>query len=194
MRKAVTKRKTKETDIFLELNIDGKGQYEIETEIGFFNHMLELFSKHSLMDMKLVAKGDVFVDCHHTVEDTAIVIGETIKKALGDKSRITRYADILLPMDETLTSVAVDLGGRPYTVFNCPVKQGRIGEMDFQTIEEFIVALSNNLGANIHVNVLYGSNLHHIAESIFKALARSLRQAVKIDENETGIPSTKGEI
>lgn len=194
MRTATIERKTNETEVYLELDVDGNGQYSIETGIGFFDHMLELFSRHSLMDIKLKAIGDISVDCHHTVEDTAIVLGSAIKKALADKKGITRYGFTSLPMDETLTQVTVDLSGRPYTVFNCPVSQGRMGLMDFETVEEFLVALSNNLCANIHVNVLYGSNTHHIAESIFKGLARSIRQAVSIDTKETGVPSTKGAI
>ncbi|MFA5340778.1 MAG: imidazoleglycerol-phosphate dehydratase HisB [Clostridia bacterium] len=194
MRKAEFKRKTKETDISITLDVDGTGVYAVETGIGFFNHMLELFSRHSLIDLDVRTIGDVFVDCHHTVEDTAITLASAMKKALGNKEKICRYGFASIPMDEALTNVTVDLSGRPYTVFNCPVSQGRMGEMDFETIEEFIVAFSNNLGANIHVNVLYGSNRHHIAESIFKGLARSLRQAVSIDNKEEGIPSTKGEI
>ncbi len=194
MRKAEVKRKTKETDISIALNIDGIGIYSVETGIGFFNHMLELFSRHSLIDLDVKTNGDVNVDCHHTVEDTAITLAAAMKKALGDKEKICRYGFASIPMDETLTQVTVDLSGRPYIVFNCPVSQGRMGEMDFETVEEFIVAFSNNLGANIHVNVLYGSNRHHVTESIFKGLARSLRQAVSIDNKETGIPSTKGEI
>jgi imidazoleglycerol-phosphate dehydratase len=194
MRTATIKRKTKETDICLTINIDGKGVYKVATGIGFLDHMMELFSKHSLMDIDLLVSGDTFVDCHHTVEDTGIVLGKTLKEALKDKKSITRYGFASVPMDESLTNVTVDLSGRAYTVFNCPVSGGSMGEMDFETVEEFIRAVADNLGANIHVNVQYGSNRHHVAESIFKALARSLRQAVSIDEKESGIPSTKGEI
>ncbi|HPY99103.1 MAG TPA: imidazoleglycerol-phosphate dehydratase HisB [Clostridia bacterium] len=194
MRKATFKRTTKETDVSVKLNIDGTGKYTVETGIGFFNHMLELFSKHSLMDLTIKTTGDIEVDEHHTVEDTAIALATAMKEALGNKEKINRYGFASIPMDEALTNVTVDLGGRPYTVFICPVSGGRTGEMDFETVEEFVTAFASNLGANIHVNVQYGHNRHHIAESIFKALARALRQAVSIDNRETGIPSTKGAI
>ncbi|MFA7672962.1 MAG: imidazoleglycerol-phosphate dehydratase HisB [Clostridia bacterium] len=194
MRTATVKRKTKETDICLSIDLDGKGVYKVATGIGFLDHMMELFSRHSLIDIDLSVSGDTFVDCHHTVEDTGIVLGKALKEALKDKKSIARYGFASVPMDESLTNVTVDLSGRAYTVYNCPVSGGSIGEMDFETLEEFVRALSDNLGANIHVNVQYGSNRHHVAESIFKALARSLRQAISIDEKESGIPSTKGEI
>ena len=194
MRTAEFKRKTNETDITIKLDIDGTGIYSVDTGIGFFDHMLELFTRHSLMDITIKTSGDIKVDGHHTIEDTSIALASSLKKALGNKEKINRYGFASIPMDETLTNVTIDLSGRPYTVFNCPVSQGRMGEMDFETVEEFITAFANNLGANIHVNVLYGSNRHHIAESIFKGLARSLKQAVGIDCKETGIPSTKGEI
>ena len=194
MRTAELKRKTNETDITIKLDIDGTGRYSVDTGIGFFDHMLELFTRHSLMAITIKTSGDIKVDGHHTIEDTSIALASSLKKALGNKEKINIYGFASIPMDETLTNVTIDLSGRPYTVFNCPVSQGRMGEMDFEAVEEFITAFANNLGANIHVNVLYGSNRHHIAESIFKGLARSLKQAVGIDCKETGIPSTKGEI
>ncbi|MFA5522776.1 MAG: imidazoleglycerol-phosphate dehydratase HisB [Tissierellales bacterium] len=192
MRKAELKRKTKETDISLKINLDGKGKSSISTKIGFFDHMLESFSRHSLMALDLKVDGDLHVDSHHTIEDTGIVLGQAMKEALGDKKGIKRFGFASIPMDEALTEVSVDLGGRAYAVYNCHIDYGMLGQMAFEDIEEFVFALANGLGANIHINVRYGSNRHHVAESIFKALARSLREAVSIDQKEEGIPSTKG--
>ena len=192
MRKAVVDRKTKETEISLELNLDGRGNYEISTGIGFFDHMLELFSKHSLIDIKLMVKGDLEVDCHHSVEDTGIVLGQAVKEALGDKMSIRRYGSFTIPMDEALATVDLDLSGRPYLVFNADFSKSKAGDMDVETVEEFMMAVCTNAGITMHVNVPYGSNNHHIIEGIFKAFARALRTAVSYDEKVEGVPSTKG--
>lgn len=192
MRKAVVDRKTKETEISLELNLDGRGNYEISTGIGFFDHMLELFSKHSLIDIKLMVKGDLEVDCHHSVEDTGIVLGQAVKEALGDKMSIRRYGSFTIPMDEALATVDLDLSGRPYLVFNADFSKSKAGDMDVETVEEFMMAVCTNAGITMHVNVPYGSNNHHIIEGIFKAFARALRTAVSHDEKVEGVPSTKG--
>lgn len=190
-RKITKERRTGETDIRVELNLDGKGTHQIATGIGFFNHMLELFSRHSGMDIALEARGDLDVDMHHTVEDVGIILGEAIREALGDKKGIERYGDIILPMDETLVQVALDISNRPYLVFNVPGEfKGVMGRFDSELVEEFMVAFTANLRLNLHINVQYGKNLHHIAEGIFKGLARALKKAVQI--TGTTIPSTKG--
>jgi imidazoleglycerol-phosphate dehydratase len=186
------KRKTNETLIDLKLDLDGKGNYSIDTGIGFFNHMLELFAKHSMTDLDLKVKGDLQVDSHHTVEDTGIVFGQAIKKALGDKKSINRYGSFTVPMDEALVSVNMDLSMRPYLVFNSDFKKEKAGDMDVEVIKEFFMALCTNAGITLHINILYGSNNHHMIEGVFKAFARALRQAISIDEKEDGIPSTKG--
>lgn len=178
MRKAKIKRKTTETDIFVELNLDGKGKYQIDTGIGFLDHMLELFSKHSLIDLKIKAKGDLNVDEHHTVEDVGICLGKALRKAMGDKKGIERYG-FLLPMDESLAEVAIDLGNRPYLIWNVIFKRQKIGDMPTELFEDFFKALADNLQANIHITLRYGRNEHHIAESIFKAFGRALRMAIK---------------
>lgn len=192
MRTASVDRKTKETEILLELNLDGKGIYSISTGIGFFDHMLELFSKHSLIDLKLMVKGDLDVDCHHSVEDTGIVLGQAIKKALGDKKSISRYGNFTVPMDEALVTVDLDISGRPYLVFNAEFSKSKAGGMDVETVEEFMMAVCTNAGITMHVNVHYGSNNHHMIEGIFKAFARALRIAVSSDDRVEGVPSTKG--
>ena len=192
MRNAAVERKTKETEISLELNLDGKGTYSITTGIGFFDHMLELFSKHSLIDIKLNVKGDLEVDCHHSVEDAGIVLGQAIKEALGNKMSINRYGSFTVPMDEALATVNIDLSGRPYLVFNAKFSKSTAGDMDVETVEEFMMAVCTNAGITMHVNVPYGSNNHHMIESIFKAFARALRVAVSKDDKVEGIPSTKG--
>ncbi len=194
MRSASCKRVTGETDIALELNLDGTGCAAIGTGHAFFNHMLELFARHSLIDLTLDAKGDLEVDAHHTVEDVAIVLGNCMDKALGDKKGIARYGCSYMPMDETLTRVVADLGGRPYLVFHTP-EGGAPDAPNFplSLCEEFCRALSNNLRCNLHIEVLYGRDGHHIAESIFKGLAHALREAVAVDPRAAGIlPSTKG--
>lgn len=192
MRKSSVERKTGETEIVLSLNLDGKGEYEIDTGIGFFNHMLELFSKHSLIDLDLKMKGDLEVDCHHSIEDAGITLGLALKEALGDKSSINRYGSFTIPMDEALVTVDLDLSGRPYLVFNAEFSKGTVGDMDVETVEEFMMAVCTNAGVTMHVNVIYGSNNHHMVEGIFKAFARALRRALETDERTDGIPSTKG--
>ncbi len=192
MRKSVIKRKTGETDISLEINLDGDGIYEIETGIGFFNHMLELFSKHSLIDMKLKVSGDLEVDCHHSVEDAGISMGLALKEAIGDKRSINRYGSFSVPMDESLVKVDLDLSGRPYLVFNVDFSKSTAGDLDVETIEEFMMAVCTNAGITLHINAMYGSNNHHMIEAIFKAFARALRIAVSMDDRVDGIPSTKG--
>jgi imidazoleglycerol phosphate dehydratase HisB len=190
-RKAKIIRKTKETEVEAEVNLDGIGESSIDTGIGFLNHMLELFSKHSLIDISLKAKGDLDVDEHHTVEDIGICLGQAIRKALGDKKYIGRYG-FVLPMDESLAETAVDLGGRPLLVWKVNLKHDRVGEMPSELFEDFFKALADNLSANIHVNLKYGRNGHHMVESIFKSFAKSLRSA--IDRTQPGLPSTKGKI
>jgi imidazoleglycerol-phosphate dehydratase / histidinol-phosphatase len=187
-------RKTTETNINLELNLDGTGQYEISTGIGFLDHMLELFTKHSLIDLKIKAKGDLNVDEHHTIEDIGITLGQALKEALGNKKGIRRYG-FLLPMDETLAELALDLGGRPYLVWNLKFKRERIGDMPTELFEDFFKAISDNLKANIHVNLKYGRNEHHMAEAIFKAFAKALRSAVDEDLRAKNLlPTTKGKL
>ena len=187
-------RKTKETDIQLDLNIDGSGVYEVDTGIGFFDHMLEGFSRHGFFDLKLQVKGDLHVDSHHTIEDTGIVLGNAIRKAVGDKRGIRRYGSCILPMDETLVLCAVDLSGRPYLVFDGTFTTDRVGYMDTEMVKEFFYAVSYSAGMNLHIKVLSGENNHHIIEGMFKAFARALDEATGIDERITGILSTKGSL
>lgn len=187
-------RKTKETDVEVSVNLEGKGKYKVETGIGFLNHMLELFSKHSLIDLTVKAKGDLEIDEHHTVEDVGICLGKALRKALDDKKGIERYG-FLLPMDEALTEVAIDLGGRSYLVWNASFKREKIGDMPTELFEDFFKSVADNLKANIHINVKYGRNEHHIAESIFKSFARALRFAVSRDKRAKDLlPSTKGKL
>jgi imidazoleglycerol-phosphate dehydratase len=191
-RKAEISRQTRETRIALKLNLDGTGQASIETGVGFFNHMLELLSRHSLIDIDVHAEGDLDVDAHHTVEDVGIVLGQGIDKALADKKGIFRYGWAIVPMDESLAQVAVDLSGRAAFVWNVAFTGGKIGTFDVELVGEFFKALANSAKMNLHVSVPYGTNNHHISEAIFKAAARSLRQAVGPDPRNTGVPSTKG--
>lgn len=191
-RKAEFTRKTKETDINIELNIDGKGDSEINTGIGFFDHMLALLARHGLLDLKIIAKGDLEVDYHHTVEDVGICLGKVIAKACGDKSGIKRFGNSTIPMEESLVSVAIDLCDRPFLVFNVNFDKPKVGSFDVELIEEFLIALANNSGATIHVNMAYGSNNHHIIEAIFKALGKAIDQATSIDNRIHGVLSTKG--
>jgi imidazoleglycerol-phosphate dehydratase len=186
------RRETGETNVYARINLDGCGKnLQIMTGIGFFNHMLELLSRHSGIDIFLEATGDLDVDMHHTVEDVGIVLGTTVRKALGDKKGIERFADVLIPMDETLVQVAVDLSDRPFLIFEAPARfQGTIGKFDTDLIREFLVSFTHNLRANLHIRILYGENKHHIAEAIFKGLARALKKAIQI--TGTSIPSTKG--
>ena len=194
-RKAKISRKTKETNINVDLNIDGKGKYKIETGIGFLNHMLEQLSKHSSMDINLKAKGDTHIDLHHTTEDTGIAIGECIKKALGSSKGIKRYGHALIPMDETLTRVTMDVSNRPYLVWKVKLKVEKLGEMDTELFKEWFQAFSQSAGITLHIENIYGDNSHHIIESCFKGLARSLRAALEMDpRNKTTIPSTKGSL
>lgn len=184
-------RKTAETKIDLEIGLDGSGISEIDTGIPFFDHMLTLFSKHGLFDLSIHVQGDIEVDFHHTIEDTGIVIGESMREALGNKEGIRRYGCAYLPMDETLVRVVVDLSNRPYLEFRAPAGTPSAPNMPFTLVEEFCRALASNLRANIHVELLYGRDGHHIAEAIFKGLARALREACEKDARVTGIPSTK---
>jgi len=193
MRTGTISRATKETSIDVTVNLDGTGIYDVSTGIGFFDHMLEQLSRHSLIDLTVKAVGDLHIDQHHTVEDTGIAIGEAFAQALADKKGIRRYGDALSPMDETLTRVALDISGRPYLVFNCEFSQKRLGEMDTEMFEHFFHSFSGGAGITLHVETLYGKNNHHIAESAFKGLARALRIAVEIDPRKSdAIPSTKG--
>lgn len=193
-RVAKIKRKTSETDITVKVNLDGTGKYQIDTGIGFLDHMLELFSRHSLIDLKVRAKGDLNIDKHHTVEDVGICLAKAIRKALGNKKGIERYG-FLLPMDEILAEVAIDLGGRAYLVWNVKFKREKIGDFPTELFEDFFRAVADNLQANIHINLKYGRNEHHIAESIFKAFARALRFAVSQDKRIKDLfPSTKGKL
>ena len=193
MRTAAVERNTNETQISVEINLDGLGQYDVETGIGFLDHMLEQLSRHSLMDLKLRCKGDLHIDGHHTTEDCGIAIGMAVKKALGDLKGITRYASAYLPMDETLSRAAMDISGRPFLVWNVKFPREKIGEMDTELFEEFFRAFAFAAGMTLHVENLYGVNSHHIIESCFKAVARSLRGATEIDARKAdAVPSTKG--
>ncbi len=193
-RKARIQRKTKETDIDLSLALDGSGRYSVKTPIPFLNHMLELFAKHGLFDLTLKASGDVEIDDHHLVEDIGIALGEAFKKGLGDKTGIRRYGAATLPMDEVLTTVAIDFSGRTALVYKSPVKSGKIKAFDLELVEHFFEAFANTTQVNLHINVQYGRNKHHVVESIFKAFAKAVDQATQIDPRVKGIPSTKGKL
>lgn len=193
MRTASVDRKTKETDVSVTVNLDGTGTYDVATGVGFLDHMLEQLSRHSLIDVTVRAKGDLHIDQHHTVEDVGITLGLAVKRALGDLKGIRRYADVHLPMDETLTRCAVDVSGRPFLVFRIPFSRDKIGDFDTELFEEWFRAFAFNAGLTLHVETLYGVNNHHMIESAFKALARALEAAVAIDPRRAGsIPSTKG--
>lgn len=192
MRTAELARKTAETDITLAINIDGGGEVQISTGIGFFDHMLELFAKHGLFDLKLAAVGDLDVDCHHTIEDAGIVLGQAIKIALGDKTGIKRYGTAFVPMDEALVMASLDISGRPYLAYDVALNNDRIGNYDSEMTEEFLRALAVNAGLTLHVKMLAGKNAHHIVEAIFKALGRALDEATCRDERIVGVMSTKG--
>ncbi|MCJ7646465.1 imidazoleglycerol-phosphate dehydratase HisB [bacterium] len=196
MRKAKIDRRTKETQIRLELNLDGKGSYEINTPIPFMSHMLELLEKFGFIDLKIKASGDIRIDDHHTTEDLGICLGQAIKKALGKKKGIFRYGFSLVPMDEALSEISLDLSNRPYLVFNIKFRKeaGKRREFNFELIEDFFRALCVNAGITVHVNLKYGRNNHHIAESIFKGFGLALRQAVMIDPQSKRSPSTKGRL
>lgn len=191
-RYAKINRKTSETDIELTLELDGRGESAADTGIGFFDHMLKSFAKHGLFDLNIKIKGDLHVDCHHTVEDAGIVLGAAIKKALGDKKSIKRYGSFMLPMDETLVLCAIDLSGRPYLVYDAKFASERVGYFDTEMAKEFFYAVSYSAGMNLHIKEMYGENSHHIIEAMFKAFARALDEAVTLDERVGGLPSTKG--
>ena len=194
-RTATVDRRTKETNISATVNLDGTGAYDIATGVGFLDHMLEQLARHALIDITLKAKGDLHIDQHHTTEDSGIVLGQAFAKALGDKAGITRYASCYLPMDETLTRVAVDVSGRPFLVWKVKFSRSKIGEMDTELFREWFQAFAQNAGITLHVENLYGENNHHVAETCYKALARALLQAVAIDYRQSGrVPSTKGQL
>jgi imidazoleglycerol-phosphate dehydratase len=195
LRKARIERKTKETEIVAEVNLDGTGTFSISTGVGFFDHMIEQLSRHSLIDIALNAKGDLHIDQHHTVEDCGIALGQAIAKALGNKRGIARYAHAYLPMDETLTRTALDISGRPYLIWRAAFPSQKTGDMDTELFREFFQAFAQNAGITLHIERIYGENSHHIAESCFKGLARALRSAITIDEKmKSDIPSTKGQL
>jgi imidazoleglycerol-phosphate dehydratase len=195
MRTGAVSRKTKETDVNVEVALDGQGRAEIATGIGFLDHMLDLLARHSRIDITVKAKGDLHIDQHHTTEDVGIALGQAVKQALGDMKRIGRYASVHMPMDEALTRVAIDISGRPFLVFKAAFSREKVGGFDTELVEEWFRAFAMNAGVTLHVETLYGSNDHHIAESCFKGLARALRQAVGIDPKAANeVPSTKGSL
>jgi len=194
-RKAKISRKTKETNIVVEVNLDGKGKYNINTGIGFLDHMLEQVSKHSLIDITIKAKGDTHIDLHHTTEDTGIALGEAIKKAAGNRKGITRYASSVIPMDETLSRISIDISNRPYLIWRVDLKVEKLGEMDTELFKEWFQGFSQSAGITLHVENIYGENSHHKIESCFKGLARSLKDALMIDKRiKNSVPSTKGKL
>ena len=193
-RKSTINRKTKETDISLQLNIDGKGDYNIKTGVGFLDHMLESFARHGLFDLDVKCEGDLIVDCHHTIEDIGIVLGQAIKNAIGDKKQIVRYGSTILPMDESLVLVSIDLSGRPYLVFDYEFDVERVGYFDTEMVREFFYAISYSAGMNLHIKVLEDGNAHHVIEAIFKAFAKSLDYATIKDPRIADILSTKGDL
>ena len=195
MRKASVKRKTKETDVEVVIDLDGEGRASVATGIGFLDHMLDLLARHSRVDIEVKAKGDLHIDHHHTTEDVGIALGQALRQALGDMKGITRYADVHVPMDEALTRVAIDISGRPFLVFEVAFVRAKIGTFDTALVQEWFQAFAVNAAVTLHVATLYGSNDHHIAESCFKGLARALRAAVAIDPRAAGeVPSTKGQL
>ena len=192
-RTASISRTTKETQVEVHVNLDGTGAYSVSTGIGFLDHMIEQLSRHSLIDITVKTVGDLHIDGHHTTEDTGIALGEAVARALGNRAGITRYGDALVPMDETLTRVALDISGRPYLVWRTSFSQPKLGELDTEMVKEFMAAFAGSAGITLHVETLYGVNNHHIAESCFKGLARALKVAVALDPRQAGvIPSTKG--
>jgi imidazoleglycerol-phosphate dehydratase len=195
MRKAKVERNTTETRISAAVDLDGSGRYDVATGIGFLDHMLEQLSRHSLIDITLKAEGDLHIDFHHTTEDSGIALGQAVAQALGDRKGVQRFADVLIPMDETLTRVALDLSNRPYLVWRVEFTRDKLGEMDTELFKEWFHAFAQNAGLTLHVENLYGTNSHHIIESCFKGLARALRRAVEIDPRKAGeVPSTKGKL
>jgi len=192
MRTATVERKTRETEVFVSVDLDGTGEYDIDTGIGFLDHMLESFSKHSLIDLKVRAQGDLHIDYHHTTEDTGIVIGQAVAKALGDLKGIRRFGNALIPMDETLTRVALDVSKRPYLIWRVTMPRPKLGEMDTELFKEWFQAFAQAAGITLHIETLYGENSHHIVESCYKGLARALRMGIEPDPRAAGIiPSTK---
>ena len=195
MREATVARKTKETDIEVRVNLDGTGAYDVSTGIGFLDHMLEQLSRHSLIDLYVRAEGDLHIDFHHTTEDTGIAIGQAVHKALGDRAGITRYGSAYIPMDETLSRIALDISGRPYLIWRVEFTRPKLGEMDTELFKEWFQAFAQAAGITLHVETLYGDNNHHIVESCYKGLARALRTAATIDPRAAdAIPSTKGSL
>jgi len=193
MRAATIERKTRETEIFVAIELDGSGDYDIETGIGFFDHMLEAFTKHSMVDLKIRAEGDLHIDMHHTVEDVGIVMGQAVAKALGDCAGIRRFGTSFIPMDETLSRAAIDISKRPYLVWNVALPRPKLGDMDTELFKEWFHAFATNAGICLHVEILYGENTHHIIESCYKATARAFREALEVDIRAEGtLPSTKG--
>lgn len=192
-RTAMVERKTRETEILVSVNLDGTGEYDVDTGIGFLDHMLESFSKHSAIDLKVRAQGDLHIDFHHTTEDTGIVIGQAVERALGDKKGIRRFGSAMIPMDETCTRVALDVSSRPYLVWRVDFSRPKLGDMDTELFKEWFQAFAQSAGITLHVDNLYGENNHHIVESCFKGLARALRDAIELDLRQySEIPSTKG--
>ncbi len=195
MRQASVERNTKETQISATVNLDGQGRYEVDTGIGFLDHMLEQLSRHSLIDVALNAKGDLHIDGHHTTEDSGIALGQAVAKALGDRKGIRRFGDALVPMDETLTRVALDASNRPYLIWKVAIPRDKLGTMDTELFKEWFQAFAQHAGLTLHVENLYGENSHHIVESCFKGLARALRQAIEVDPRQAeAVPSTKGSL
>ena len=194
MRTAKIQRKTKETDISLQINLDGKGSYDISTSISFLDHMLNLFAFHGMMDLKIKAKGDIEIDYHHLMEDMGITLGEALKEALGDKKGIKRYGRATIPMDESLATVVIDISGRPYLVYNVKPPKGALRDLEISLFEDFFRALTNHAMITLHVSLEYGRDLHHIIEAVFKAFGRALQEAVAKDKNAKSLPSTKGKL
>jgi len=191
-RKAEIRRKTKETEVVLKLDLDGSGKHSIKTGLPFFDHMLSLLAYHSSIDLNLKARGDIGVDAHHTAEDVGLCLGDGVRKALGEAKGIQRYGMAVIPMDETLASVALDFSMRPYLVYHMKLKRSKIGAFDLELVEEFFKALTTRGGITLHINLLYGKNSHHMVEAVFKAFGRALRGAVSLDPRKTEVPSTKG--
>lgn len=194
VRKAHIERKTSETDIVLDLTIDGSGKCDVNTGIGFFDHMLESFARHGLFDLSCHVKGDLHVDCHHTIEDTGIVLGQAIREAAGDKKGIRRFGNFLLPMDESLVLAAVDLSGRPYLVCDLPLSVERVGDFDTEMVREFFYAISYSAAMNLHLKLMHGGNAHHVIEAAFKAFAKALDEATQADPRIVDVLSTKGSL
>jgi len=194
IRESIVKRKTNEVEVYVKINIDGEGKYKIDTGIPFFNHMLEQLAKHGLFDIEISATGDTEIDFHHTVEDVGIALGEAFNQALGDKKGINRYGFSSIPFDETLSSSSLDLSGRPFFIFKVEMPSTKVGEFDVELTREFFQSFTNNLKANIHIETKYGTNNHHIIESIFKSIAKSLDVATTYDSRSNSIPSTKGNL